>query len=79
MNDPITTPRVANFFVGSIGGTTDNTNVSARSIVEDVSDIEVINDDGSDRRIHFITFPSVDNLAYVNDDGSTANTHHSYT
>ena len=30
-----TTPRAANFFVGSLGGATDNTNMSAHSVIED--------------------------------------------
>ncbi|CAF2925301.1 unnamed protein product [Rotaria sp. Silwood2] len=77
MHESLITPRVANFFVGSIGGTTDNTNVSARSTVEDVSDIEVINDDG-DEEIHSTATCSEENRAYINDEGSTTNTIHTY-
>ncbi|CAF0894054.1 unnamed protein product [Rotaria sp. Silwood1] len=77
IHETSTTPRVANFFVGSIGGTTDNTNVSARSTVEDVSDIEVINDDG-DEEIHSTTICSEENPAYINDEESTTNEIHTH-
>jgi len=50
-----TTPRAANFFVGSLGGTTDNTNISMRSVTEDPSDVDDVEV----------------NQAYVPDDEST--------
>ncbi|CAF0776380.1 unnamed protein product [Rotaria sordida] len=77
IHESSTTPRVANFFVGSIGGATDNTNVSVPSVAEDVSDIEIINDDG-DEAIHSITTRSEENPAYVDDEGSTTNTSQIY-
>ena len=57
-------PGPANFFVGSLSGTTDNTNVSARSLVDDLSDIETIDDD----EMHSVLASSESNAAYVNDD-----------
>ncbi|CAM4750680.1 unnamed protein product [Rotaria magnacalcarata] len=77
INDDSTTSRVANFFVGSIGGATDTTNVSSRSIVEDVSDIEAINDDG-DAVIHPARTYSEENRAYVNDEESSVNSNDGY-
>jgi hypothetical protein len=61
-----TTPRAANFFVGSLGGTTDNTNLSARSAIEGVSDIET--DDDDDERMHSVLTDVEVNLAYIPDD-----------
>jgi len=63
-----TTPRAANFFVGSLGGTTDNTNISARSVIEDVSDIET---DDNDERMHSVLTDVEINHAYVPDEEST--------
>jgi hypothetical protein len=69
VSDSPTTSRAANFFVGSLGGTTDNTNISAHSILEDVSDIETIDDD--DEKMHSVLTGSEENPAYVNDEEST--------
>jgi hypothetical protein len=63
-----TTPSAANFFVGSLGGTTDNTNISARSVIEDVSDIET---DETDERMHSVLTDVEINQAYVPDDETT--------
>lgn len=63
-----TTPRAANFFVGSLGGTTDNTNISARSVIEDVSDIET---DDNDERMHSVLADVEINPAYVPDEETT--------
>jgi len=63
-----TTPRAANFFVGSLGGTTDNTNTSARSAIEDISDIET---DDNDERMHSALTDVETNHAYVPDDETT--------
>ncbi|CAF0787723.1 unnamed protein product [Adineta ricciae] len=63
-----TTPRAANFFVGSLGGTTDNTNVSARSVIEDVSDVEP---DEDDERMHSVLTDVEINQAYVPDEEKT--------
>jgi hypothetical protein len=60
-----TTPRAANFFVGSLGGTTDNTNLSTRSVIEDLSDIER---DDNDERMHSVLTDVEINLAYVPDE-----------
>lgn len=61
-----TTPRAANFFVGSIGGTTDNTNLSAHSAIEDTSDIET---HGTEEPTHSVLTDDAEiNLAYVPDD-----------
>ncbi|CAM4741859.1 unnamed protein product [Rotaria magnacalcarata] len=62
------TPRAANFFVGSVGGTTDNTNISARSVIEDGSDIET---DDTDERMHLVSTDIEINHAYVPDDETT--------
>lgn len=70
MHETLATPRVANFFVGSMSGATDNTNVSSRSIVEDVSDIEAANDE-SYPEIRSTRTCSEDNPAFVNDEEST--------
>ncbi|CAF4674181.1 unnamed protein product, partial [Rotaria magnacalcarata] len=58
----------ANFFVGSVGGTTDNTNISARSVIEDGSDIET---DDTDERMHLVSTDIEINHAYVPDDETT--------
>jgi hypothetical protein len=63
-----TTPRAANFFVGSLGGTTDNTNISARSVIEGVSDIET---DDNDERMHSVLTDVEINPAYVPDEETT--------
>ncbi|CAF2382194.1 unnamed protein product [Rotaria sp. Silwood2] len=63
-----TTPRAANFFVGSPGGTTDNTNISAHSVIENVSDIET---DDSDERMHSVITDVEINPAYIPDDETT--------
>jgi len=60
--------RANNFFAGSLGGTTDNTNISAHSVVEDVSDIEAIDDD--DERMHSVIIGPQENPAYVGDEQS---------
>ncbi|CAF0717540.1 unnamed protein product [Adineta steineri] len=62
------TPRAANFFVGSLGGTTDNTNISARSVIEDVSDIET---DNNDERMYSVLTDTEINHAYVSDEAAT--------
>jgi hypothetical protein len=61
------TSRAANFFVESLGGTTDNTNISAHAVIEDVSDIETANDD--DERMHSVIIGS-ENPVYVGDEQS---------
>ena len=66
-----TTPRAANFFVGSLGGTTDNTNLSTRSVIEDVSDIET---DDNNERMHSVLTDVEINLAYVPDEGEEEST-----
>ncbi len=63
-----TTPRAANFFVGSLGGTTDNTNISVRSVIEDLSDIET---DDTDERMHSALTDVEINHAYVPDEEAT--------
>ncbi|UJR35273.1 hypothetical protein I4U23_028037 [Adineta vaga] len=63
-----TTPRAANFFVGSLGGTTDNTNISARSVIEDMSDAET---DDNDERMHSVLTDVEVNEAYVPDEENT--------
>ena len=61
-----TTPRAANFFVGSIGGTTDNTNLSVNSVTEDTSDLETHDTEES---AHSVLTDDIEvNLAYVPDD-----------
>ena len=66
------TPGPANFFVGSLSGTTDNTNVSGRSLVEDLSDIETIDDDAEE--MHSVLASSESNAGFVNDeDSATSN------
>lgn len=60
-----TTPRAANFFVGSPGGTTDNTNISVHSVIEDGSDIEV---DDTDERMHSVLTDVGVNHAYASDE-----------
>ncbi|CAF3319142.1 unnamed protein product [Rotaria socialis] len=64
-----TTPRAANFFVGSSGGTLDNTNISASSVVEDSSNIET---DDTDERMHSVLTDIEINHAYVPDDETTS-------
>jgi len=63
-----TTPRAANFFVCSLGGTTDNTNISVRSVIEDLSDIET---DDTDERMHSALTDVEINHAYVPDEEVT--------
>jgi len=60
-----TTPRAANFFVGSIGGTTDNTNISASSAIEDISDIEI------DERMHSVLTDAGINCGNVPEEETT--------
>lgn len=62
------TPGPANFFVGSLSGTTDNTNVSGRSLVEDLSDIETIDDDADE--MHSVLASSESNAGFVHDEDS---------
>ncbi len=68
LSTSFTTPRAANFFVGSLGGTTDNTNISARSVIEDVSDIET---DENDERMHSVLTDVEINQGYVPDEEPT--------
>ncbi|CAF0878208.1 unnamed protein product [Rotaria sp. Silwood1] len=68
LSTSFTTPRAANFFVGSPGGTTDNTNISAHSAIENVSDIET---DDNDERMHSVLTDVEINPAYVPDDEIT--------
>ena len=63
-----TTPRAANFFVGSLGGTTDNTNISARSVIEDISDVDT---DDNDERMHSVLTDVEINQAYIPDEENT--------
>lgn len=63
-----TTPHAANFFVGSLGGTTDNTNISVRSVIEDPSDNDT---DDNDERMHSVLTDVEINPAYVPDDESS--------
>lgn len=68
-----TTPRAANFFVGSIGGTTDNTNLSANSVTEDTSDVDI---QDTDQSTHSVLSDDVEvNLAYVPDDEESSSVH----
>ena len=60
-----TTPRAANFFVGSLGGTTDSTNLSNRSVIEDRSDVET---DDNDERMHSVLTDVEINHAYIPDE-----------
>lgn len=60
-----TTPRNANFIVGSSGATTDNTNVSTHSVIEDDSDID------TDERMHSVSTDVETNQAFVPDDEAT--------
>jgi hypothetical protein len=68
-----TVPRAANVFVHSQGDTTDNTNVHVHSVVEDVSDIDLTDDD-NDERMHSVITESGENPAYVNDEESKTDT-----
>jgi len=67
--------HAANLFVGSLGDTTDNTNISPHSVVEDVNDIGTIND--NDERTHSVVICSGENPAFVGDEHST-NTNQTY-
>jgi hypothetical protein len=67
LSTSFTTPRAANFFVGSIGGTTDNTNISAPSVIEDANDNET---DDDDERMHSVLTDVEINNAYVSDEES---------
>ena len=61
--------RSANFFVGSISGATDNTNVSAQSVTDGQSDIETIDDDDDENeQMHSVLASSESNPAYVHDE-----------
>jgi hypothetical protein len=61
-------PSAANLLVG----TTSDTNVLARSIVEDLSDIETIDDDDDDdEQMHSVIRVSEENPAYVPEEEST--------
>lgn len=64
-----TTPRNANFFVGSLSNATDNTNVSMRSVTEDLTDVEITGDD--DERMHSVLTDVEINQAYAPDDVET--------
>jgi len=68
LSTSFTTPRAANFFVGSLGGTTDNTNISAHSVIEGVSDVET---DDTDERMHSVLTDVEINHAYVPDEETT--------
>lgn len=63
-----TTPGAANFFVGSLGGTTDNTNVSARSVLEDASDDD---SEVTDERMHSVLTDVGVNSGYMSDQDTT--------
>ena len=67
VHDTSTNPRSANFFVGSLSGATDNTNVSVQSINENSSDIETIDDEDGEA-MHSVLISSESNPAYVNDE-----------
>lgn len=78
-------PRGANFFVGSLGGTTDNTNTSIRSNTEYMVDIQTTDDDdnntntntttnnNNDEIMHTVITSSAENPAYIDDEQSTHN------
>jgi hypothetical protein len=66
MNNSSITSRNANYLVGSIGGTTDNTNTSRRSMADDISDFET-----TDEPMHSIRDVPEENPAYVDDEQSS--------
>jgi hypothetical protein len=67
-----TTPRATNSFFSSTGGTTDNLNISARSAMEDMSDVDT---DDNDERMHSVLTDVEINSSYI-PDGETANVHY---
>lgn len=67
---PFTTPRHANFFVGSYGATTDTTNVSAHSIIEHTFGSDV---DNPDEDLPFISTDQGTNQGYISDSEATEN------
>lgn len=69
VHENVNNGRSANFFVGSISGTTDNTNASVQSLTDNRSDIETIDDgDEENEQMHSVLASSESNPAYVNDD-----------
>lgn len=69
VHENVNNGRSANFFVGSISGTTDNTNASVQSLTDNRSDIETIDDDDEENeQMHSVLASSESNPAYVNDD-----------
>ena len=60
--------RAANFFVGSLGNTTEHTNISARSPMEGVSDADT---DHEDERMHSVLTDVELNHAYVSDEDTS--------
>jgi len=64
-------PSMVSSAANLLGGTTSDTNVLARSIVEDVSDIETIDDDDDDEQMHPVLRVSEENPAYVPEEEST--------
>lgn len=69
ISSSFTTPRAANFFVGSLGGTTDNTNISAHSVVEDTSSSST--NTTNDERMHSVLTDVEINHGYVSDHETT--------
>jgi hypothetical protein len=67
------TPRTVNVSADSHEDTTDNTNVHIHSVVENLSDIELTDDD-SDERMHSVITESGENPAFVNDEESKTDT-----
>ena len=61
-------PRAANFFVGSLGNTTEHTNISARSPIDGVSDADT---DQEDERMHSVLTDVELNHAYVSDEDTS--------
>ena len=61
-------PRAANFFVGSLGTTTEHTNISARSPMEGVSDADT---DQEDEGMHPVLTDVELNHAFVSDEDTS--------
>jgi E3 ubiquitin-protein ligase RNF13 len=71
MNSSSITSNAANFSVESLGGRTDNTNTSRRSVVQDVSDIETTDDENDNgERMQSVIIGSEENRAFANDEQS---------
>jgi hypothetical protein len=67
LHHPFIIPSATN----SLGGTTSEINVLTRSIVEDVSDIETMDDEDDDEQMHPVLRVSEENPAYVPEEEST--------